>query len=98
MEPSEQVCEELIARDATAARVAALESLAAQMAAAEVARRDWETAQQLAANNDKYLDPVARAAADQLTTVEIRGLAEQAAGAARAYRETLQQVTLAARR
>jgi len=86
----------LIARDATAARVAALESLAAQVAAAEVARRDWETAQQLAANNDKYLDLVARTAADQLATVEIIGLAEQAAEAARAYRETLQQVTLAA--
>lgn len=86
----------LIARDATAARVVALESLSKQVAAAEVARRDWETAQQLAANNDKFLDLVARTAADRLATVEIIGLAEQAAEAAQAFRETLQQVTLAA--
>lgn len=86
----------LIARDATAARVVALESLAAQVAAAEAARRDWETAHRLAANNDKYLDLVARTAADQLATVEIMGLAERAAEAAQAFRETLEQVTLSA--
>jgi hypothetical protein len=86
----------LIARDATAARVIALESLAKQIEAADVAHHDWETAQQLAANNDKYLDLVARTAADRLATVEIAGLAEQAAAAAQAFRETLQQATLAA--
>jgi hypothetical protein len=86
----------LIARDATAARVRALESLAAQVATAEAARLDWETAHRLAANNDKYLDLVARTAADQLATVEITGLAKQAAEAAQAFRETLQQATLAA--
>jgi len=85
-----------MARDATAARVVTLERLAAQVAAAEAARRDWETAHQLADRNDKYLDLVARTAADQHAIVEITGLAEQAAEAARAYRETLQQVTLAA--
>ena len=86
-----------IARDAITARVAALESLAAQVAAAEAARRDWETAHRMAANNDKYLDLVARTAADQHAAVEITGLAEQAAEAAEAFRETLQQATLAAR-
>jgi hypothetical protein len=50
----------------------------------------------MAANNDKYLDLVARTAADQHATVEITGLAEQAAEAAQAFRETLQQATLAA--
>jgi hypothetical protein len=85
-----------IARDATTARVLALESLAAQVAAAEAARRDWETAHRMAANNDKYLDLVARTAADQHATVEITDLAEQAAQAAQAFRETLQQATLAA--
>ena len=85
-----------IARDATAARVQALESLAAQVAAAEAARRDWETAHRMAANNDKYLDLVARTAADQHATVEITGLAEQAAKAAQAFRETLQRAALAA--
>jgi hypothetical protein len=85
-----------IARDATTARVLALELLAAQVAAAEAARRDWETAHRMAANNDKYLDLVARTAADQQATVEITGLAEQAAEAAEALRETLQRATLAA--
>ena len=86
-----------IARDAITARVVALESLAAQVGAAEAARRDWETAHRMAANNDKYLDLVARTAADQHAAVEITGLAEQAAEAAEAFRETLQQATLAAR-
>jgi hypothetical protein len=85
-----------IARDATTARVLALELLAAQVAAAEAARRDWETAHQMAANNDKYLDLVARTAADQRATVEITGLAEQTAEAAQAFRETLQRAILAA--
>jgi hypothetical protein len=85
-----------IARDATTARVLALESLAAQVAVAEAARRDWETAHQMAANNDKYLDLVARTAADQHATVEITDLAGQAAEAAQAFRETLQQATMAA--
>ncbi len=39
---------------------------------------------------------MARTAADQLATVEITGLAEQAAEAAQAFRETLQRVTLTA--
>ncbi|HEX9353193.1 MAG TPA: hypothetical protein VF933_05180, partial [Streptosporangiaceae bacterium] len=85
-----------IARDATTARVLALELLAAQVAAAEAARRDWETSHRMAANNDKYLDLVARTAADQRATAEITGLAEQAAEAAQAFRETLQRATLAA--
>jgi hypothetical protein len=85
-----------IARDATTDRVLALESLAAQVATAEAARRDWETAHRMAADNDKYLDLVARTAADQQATAEITGLAEQAAEAAQAFRETLQRATLAA--
>jgi hypothetical protein len=85
-----------IARDATTSRVLALELLAAQVASADAARRDWETAHRMAANNDKYLDLVARTAADQRATVEITDLAEQAAGAAQAFRETLQRAALAA--
>jgi len=85
-----------MARDATTARVLSLEILAAQVAAADAARRDWETAHRMAANNDRYRDLVARTAADQHATVEITGLAEQAAEAAQALRETLQQATLAA--
>lgn len=85
-----------IARDATTARIVAIEQLAAQVAAAEAARQDWETAHRMAANNDKYLDLVARTAVDQRATVEITDLAEQAAQAAQAFRETLQRATLAA--
>src|SRR5690348_382679 len=85
-----------MARDATTARVLALELLAAQVAAAEAARRDWETAHRMAANNDKFIDLVARTAADQHATVEITGLAEQAGQAAQAFRETLQRAALAA--
>jgi hypothetical protein len=85
-----------IARDATAAKVLALESLAAQVAAAEAALRDWQTAHRMAANNGKYLDLVARTAADEYAALDIDDLARQAAVAAQAYRETLQQASLAA--
>ena len=85
-----------IARNATTTRVLALELLAAQVAAAEAARRDWETSHRMAARNDKYIDLVARTAADQLATAEITDLAGQAGEAAQAFRETLQQATLTA--
>jgi hypothetical protein len=76
----------------TTARVLALELLAAQVAAAEAARRDWETAHRMAANNDKFLDLVARTAADQHATVEITDLAD----ATQEVREALQRATQAA--
>ena len=85
-----------VARDATTGRVLALEALAEHVAVAEAARRDWEAAHQAAARNDKFLDLVARTAADQHATTEIAGLAEQAAEASQALRETLQRATLAA--
>jgi hypothetical protein len=85
-----------MARDATTARVLALELLAAQVAAAEAARQDWEGAHQAAAKNDKYLDLVARTAADQYAAAEIAGMAERAAEASQALRETLQRAILAA--
>jgi hypothetical protein len=50
----------------------------------------------MAADNDRYRDLVARTAADEHATMEIAGLAEQAAEAGQALRETLQQATLAA--
>ena len=85
-----------LARDATTARVLALEQLAAHLDAADAARRDWEAAHRAAAKNDKYLDLVARTAADEHATTEITGIAENAAEAAQALGETLQQATLAA--
>jgi hypothetical protein len=85
-----------VARDATTARVLALEELAEHVAVAEAARRDWEAAHRAAARNDKFLDLVARTAADKHATTEITGLAEQAAETSQALRETLQRATLAA--
>jgi len=85
-----------VARDATTARVLALEALAEHVAVAEAARRDWEAAHVAAARNDKFIDLVARTAADQHATTQITGLAEQAAQASQALRETLQLATLAA--
>jgi hypothetical protein len=72
------------------------ELLAAHVGAAEAARRDWELAHQAAAKNDRYLDLIARTAADQHTSAQITGLAEQAALVSQALRETLQLATLAA--
>jgi hypothetical protein len=85
-----------LARDATTARVLGLELLAAHVAAAEAARRDWEAAHAAAARNDKYLDLVARTAADQHAAMQIEGMTERAAQASQALRETLQRATLAA--
>jgi hypothetical protein len=85
-----------VARDATTARVVALEALAEHVAVAEAARRDWEAAHRAAARNDRFLDLVARTAADKHAATEIAGLAEQAAGTSQALRETLQRATLAA--
>jgi hypothetical protein len=84
-----------VARDATTARVLGLELLAAHVAAAEAARRDWEASHQAAARNDKYLDLVARTAADQHAALQIEGMTERAAEAAQALRETLRRATLA---
>ena len=81
-----------MARDGTTGRVLALELLAAQVAVAEAARRDWGTAHLMAANNDKFLDLVARTAADQHATVEITDLAD----ATQEVREALQRATQAA--
>lgn len=85
-----------IAENATTVRVVAFERLADQVAAVEAAWRDWETAQQVAARNDKYLGLIARTAADEHATLEITGLAEQATEAAHVLRETLAQAALAA--
>jgi hypothetical protein len=78
-----------LAAAATTARVAALERLAAQVQAADAARLDWHSAHRRAGRNDRYLDLLARTAADEHAIAEITGLAEQAARAAQALRESL---------
>ncbi len=85
-----------LAQDAVAARVSALERYATQAEAADAAQRDWQDAMKVAGLNDKYLDLVARTAADQHAIAEITNLTEQAAVAAQVFDDTLQQVTLAA--
>jgi hypothetical protein len=85
-----------LAQDATASRVSALECYAEQLEAADNAQRDWQSALRIAGLNDKFLDLVARTAADQYAVAEITSLTEQAAAAAQAFQDSLQQATLAA--
>jgi hypothetical protein len=85
-----------LAQDATASRVSALERYAAQVEAVDTAQRDWENSLRVAGLNDKYLDLVARTAADQHAIAEITSLTEQAAAAARVFQDSLQRATLAA--
>jgi hypothetical protein len=85
-----------LAQDAISSRITALEHYAAQVSAAGTAYRDWQDALRISHLNDKYLDLVARTAADDHAVVEISGLTEQAAAAAQAFRDTVQHVSLAA--
>lgn len=85
-----------LAQDAISSRVTALERYAAQVSTAGTAYRDWQDALRVSHLNDKYLDLLARTAADEQAVVEISGLAEQAAAAAQAFRDTVQDVSLAA--
>ncbi|MDQ2811474.1 MAG: hypothetical protein M3Z75_06225 [Actinomycetota bacterium] len=85
-----------LAQDAISSRVTALERYAAQVSLAETAYRDWRDALRVSHLNDKYLDLVARTAADEHAVVEIYGLTERAAAAAQAFRDTSQQVSVAA--
>lgn len=86
----------MLASDATVARVGALERFAAQVEAADAARRDWREALELSGLNDRYLDLVARTAADQLAVIEIDDLTGRAATAARALEDSLREATQSA--
>ena len=85
-----------LARDATEARVGALESYAVQVQAADEAQQDWLSALRLSALNSQYLDLVARTAAGGHALAEITGLTEQAVTAAEVFRGSLHQAALAA--
>jgi hypothetical protein len=78
-----------LAGEATTARITALERLAAQVQAADAARLDWQSAHRLSGRNDRYLDLLARTAADEHAIAELTLLAEQAARAARSLRASL---------
>jgi hypothetical protein len=85
-----------LAQDAVESRVTALERYAAEVLAARSAFQDWQDALRISDLNDKYLDLVARTAADEHAVSEISGLTGQAAAAAQAVRESMRQVSLAA--
>jgi len=84
------------AQEAIAARVAELERYGACVNAATIAYRDWQDALRVSELNDQYLDLVARTAADEYAIAEISGLTDRAETAARTFRETVQQVSVAA--
>ena len=86
----------MLARDAIAARVSALERYAAQVGAADAAQLDWLSALRLSGLNDRHLDLVAFTAADEHASAEIASLTGQAATAAQVFRGSLHQATLAA--
>ncbi|HZR52098.1 MAG TPA: hypothetical protein VFB06_21625 [Streptosporangiaceae bacterium] len=85
-----------LAQEATEARVTALERYAAEVLAAKSAFRDLQDALRISSLNDRYLDLVARTAADEHAVAEISGLTDQASAAAQAVRESMRQVGLAA--
>jgi hypothetical protein len=76
-----------VAQQATASRVCAIERYAAQVRVTDAARLDWQNALKVAGLNDRYLDLLARTAADELAIAEITGLTEQACAANEAFRE-----------
>jgi hypothetical protein len=85
-----------IAREATTARIEALERFAVQVLSADDARRDWKRTMEVSDFNDeKYRELVARAAADDIAIVEVAGMTEQAA-AAQVFNDSLHEASLAA--
>jgi len=85
-----------LAEQATTARVCALERYAAQVRVTDAARLDWQNALKIAGLNDRYLDLLARTAADDQAIAEITTLPEQASAADEAFRESLHRATIAA--
>ena len=85
-----------LAQEATTSRVSAIERYAAQVRVTDAARLDWQSALKVAGLNDRYLDLLARTAADELAVAEITGLTEQASAANEVFRENLHLASLAA--
>ncbi len=85
-----------LAHEAIASRVSALERYAAEVLKACAAFHDLEDALRISDLNDRYLDLIARTAADEHAVTEISGLTAQASAAAQAVRESMHLVGLAA--
>ena len=86
----------VLAQQATTARVCALERYAEQVRVTDAARLDWQSALKIAGLNDRYLDLLARTAADDQAIAEIAALTGQASAADEAFRESLRRATMAA--
>lgn len=84
-----------VAEEATASRVSAIERYAAQVRVTDAARLDSQSALKVAGLNDRYLDLLARTAADEIAIAEITSLTEQACAANEAFRENLHLATAA---
>jgi hypothetical protein len=85
-----------LAQQATTARVCALERFAGQVRVTDAARLDWQSALKIAGLNDRYLDLLARTAADDQAIAEIAILTGQASAADEAFRESLRRAAIAA--
>jgi hypothetical protein len=83
------------AHEAIEARVSGLERYADCARTAGIAYRDWRDAHRVSDLNDRYLDLVARTAADEHAVAEISGMTERAA-TAQAFQQAVQQLCLAA--
>lgn len=86
----------VVAQESIAARVAALERLAVQVATADAAYRDWRDAMQLSGLNDSYLDLVAATAADEIAVAELADLTDRAAITAATLQDSLHAASQAA--
>ena len=84
------------AQDATTKRITALERYAAHVKAADDAQQDWRDALRAADRNPKYLDLIARTAADQHAVAELTILTDQAAAAEQAFQDSIDQAIVAA--
>ncbi len=85
-----------LAEQSAADRVGALERYAEEITTADVAHNDWHEALRLAGLNDRYLDLVARTAADELAVVELGELAGQAAITVQVLQDSLREASAAA--
>jgi hypothetical protein len=85
-----------LAEQSAADRVGALERYAEEVATADVAHNDWHQALRLAGLNDRYLDLVARTAADELAVAELGDLAGQAAITVQVLKDSLREASAAA--
>jgi hypothetical protein len=77
------------AQEYMAARVSATERYAAQVKIADAAFIDYEGAIKASDLNDRYLDLLARTAADEHAIEELRGLTEQAAAARQVFEDSI---------